>query len=54
MSYNLLVNLAGFPISLTPSVIYKRGKEASGILAPGQSVEICDGMHFTVAITGNA
>lgn len=38
-----------------PSVVWKiRGKNESGMLAPGESVTVREGMCITAIVTGNA
>lgn len=55
LSYEQVARLANIPAQYTPTVLYSRGANGvSGILIPGQSVGIQNGMRFDVAITGNA
>lgn len=56
LTYDDVVLLALGALSVpSPSVIYKQGiRNTSGILSPGQSVYVVDGMKFSVAFTGNS
>lgn len=56
ISYEQLVELAGY--TGNPTALYvvarKPNGEKTGILSPGRSVDVEDGMRFTVCHTGNA
>ena len=54
LTYEELVRMAAMTGS--PSMTFARGPSSrpEGILAPGQKIEICDGMIFSVVHTGNA
>lgn len=54
--YKDLVEMAKLPADAQPSIAYGRGpkKKREGILAPGESTVVVEGMHFNVYETGNA
>lgn len=54
--YSAAIRLAGFNATVVYTVTYRRGaaSKPEGILMPGQSVRIVDGMAFSVAHTGHA
>ena len=56
LCYSGVIRLAGFNAKLVYTVTYRRGaaSKPDGILMPGQSVRIVDGMAFSVAHTGDA
>lgn len=54
LEYDDLAALGGWP-KMSPSIVYSRGPDNStGIVGPGDLVDLVDRMVFNVAVTGNA